>query len=224
MMKKYRKDIIIARPRTRTPKVGSFEGVRNGVATSGTPGPEIKNFDINVANTAVVTGTPYILSQTAAIAEGTAGNNRVGIKILIKSFDLQLDVAPMVNGGVAGTQGLIPCYVDVYIVWDKQPDGATPAVATIFSQSTTPLTFGNVGQLDRFVVLRRRRFTIDGASGLGYTMTEHVPLNLATRFADATTNPNTNDIYVVSICNTAASALQYNAGISYSARVKFVDA
>lgn len=216
--------LVIVRPRKRTPKPGQVEGVRNGVATSGSLGPEIKNLDVNVAATSVVTGTPYVLSMTSALAEGTQANQRVGIKILIKSFDLQLNVIPYVNGGAAGTQGLIPSYMDVFIVWDKQPDGAQATAATIFTQSTTPLTFGNVGQLDRFVVLRRKRFCIDGASGLGFTMSEHVPLSLATRFADATTYPNTNDILIVAICSTAASALNYNGAIAYTGRVKFVDA
>lgn len=216
--------VLVPRPRKRTPKPGQVEGVRYGVATSGSANPEIKNYDTNVSATSVVTGTPYIQSLTAAIPEGVTAGSRVGIKILLKSVDLQLNVIPYVNGGASGAQGLIPSYMDVFIVWDKQPDGATPTVATVFTTTTTPLTFGNVGQLDRFVVLRRKRFCIDGASGLGFTMSEHVPLDLATRFADATNNPNTNDIYVMAICSTAASALNYNGAIAYTARVKFVDA
>jgi len=218
--------LALARPRTRTPK-GKFEGVRRGVAVSGSSGPEIKQLDINVSNTAVVTGTPYIASMTAAIAEGTDSNDRIGIKILLKSLDLQLDAIAMVNAGIATpstTTGTSPGFMDVFVVWDKQPNGAVPTVATIFANTTTPLTFGNVGQLDRFVVLRRRRFSFDGSKGLSETMTEHVPLELATRFADATASPNTNDIYIVALCNNAAGAGTINGGIAYSARIKFVDA
>lgn len=227
MMKKIRRQIRKA-PAYKPPRKGrNIEGVVNGVVRSGSDAPEIKNLDVNVSNTAVVTGTPYILSMSSALAEGVQGANRISLKVQFKSWDCRMNIVGMVNGALANPTNAAacsPCFVDVFYVWDKQPNGATPSVSTIFTTTTTPLTFGNVGQLERFVVLRRKRYVLDSAQALAYVDQEHVPLDLSTKFPDATGSPNTNDVYIVAICNNAAAAATLNAGISFSARMKFTDA
>lgn len=224
-MKKIRKQIAAGPSRKSKPR--GFEGVRKGVATSGSSGPEVKNLDLLVTNTAVVTGTPYIASMTSALAEGVASGNRVGVKVHFKSWDVRMNITTMLNATIAtGTTAITgtPAIMDVFYVWDKQPDGATPAVATIFTTTTTPLTFGNIGQLDRFVVLRRKRYVLDGVDALLFEEQEHIPLDITTRFPDATGAPNTNDFYIVAICNNAQAAATLNGGISYVSRLKFTDA
>lgn len=212
---------IKARPRTRTPKPGQFEGVRNGVAISGSSAPEIKDYDVQVGTTSVVTGTPYILSQTSAIAEGAALGNRVGAKILLKSVDIEMNVTTSPGVSITAATG---CQLDVFVVWDKQPSGSTPTVGAILVSPTTNLTFGNTNNLERFVVLRRKSFVFDVSSGMNAIYREHIPLSLACRFGDATGAPQTNDIYVVAVSPNAVGAGNITANISYVSRVKFTDA
>ena len=188
---------IAARPLRNAAR---FEGVRRGVATSGTTGPEVKNYDFAVTNTAVVTGTPYVASLGVNITEGVTGTQRIGMKILLKSVDLQMNIQPMVNGAISNAtavSGLPPSFMDVFIIWDKQPGGAVAAASTIFTTSATPLTYTNIAQLERFVVLRRKRFVIDGSTSNANVLTEHVPLELSVRYTDAADEPQTNDILIV---------------------------
>lgn len=211
---------ITPRPRPKRAAVG-FEGVRFGKATSGTMAPEIKNFDNNVAATSVVAGTPYIASMTAGIAEGTTLGNRVGGKIFIKSFDLEGNITVTLNGAGIGSPS---AFIDVFCVWDKQPDGALPAIGAIFTSTNTNLTFGNVGQTERFVILRRERIVLDEAQRMGANFVWHVPLALATKFPDATQVPNTNDIYVCALSPNTVAAGSYTPNLAFTGRVKFTDA
>lgn len=221
IMKKARL-AIAARPRIRSSKRGSFEGLRFGVATSGSAGPEKKVVDIQVGSTSVVTGTPYILSMLAGIAEGTALAQRVGAKILLKSMDLEMNIigAPGANAAANYATSV----VDIFVIWDKQPDGATPSVGSILVSTSTNLTFGNTNNLDRFVVLRRRTVNLDFQQSMSETWREHIPLELACRFGDATASPQTNDIYVVAVSPNSVNAANLTAAISYVARMKFTDA
>lgn len=221
MFKKMRAQIQ-ARPRTRTPKPGQFEGVRNGVAISGSAGPEIKNFDNQTAALAVTSAAPTIDSMLSDIAEGVTSVTRVGAKILLRSLDIELNAT--CTGGSAGVTGPQNAIVDVLVVWDKQPNGAVPTVGSILVSTDTNLTFGNLANLERFVVLRRKSFALS-ADHPAEVWREHIPLQVASRYADTTGPPLTNDIYIVCISpNGATSTTVIGPQIDYVARVKFVDA
>lgn len=201
---------------SKTISSNSVSGVIRGVATAGSTAAEVKNFDNNVAATLVGTAAPYILSLTAGIAEGTANNQRVGQKILLKSVELEI------NAFISNANTLSN-FMDFFLVWDKAPDGATTTVATILATSATNLTFGNTANLERFVILRRLRLEFDAASNFGYIGNIHLPLDLATRFSDTTGAPVSNDILVVAVSPQAAGAAT-SPSIAYVARVKYTDA
>jgi len=213
--------LIPARPRVRTAKPGQVEGVIRGKATSGSTAPEIKNFDLQVNATSVVTGTPYIQSLTSGIAEGAAIAQRIGAKILVKSIDLEMNITTSPGGSIALSTG---CFLDVFVVWDKQPDGATPTAGSVLVAATTNMTFGNVNNLERFVVLRRKSFVFDETQGMNAIYRDHIPFQLATRFGDATAAPQTNDIYVMAVSPNAVGAGNTTANIAYVSRCKFTDA
>jgi len=210
--------LIPVRPRLRTPK-GSREGVLNGRATSGTSSPEIKNADVAIAMTPV-SATPTIESLTDAIAEGTTGVTRVGQKILLKSLDCIFDVR-------ATTSNTQASFADIILVWDKQPNAAIPTVGSIFVSPTTNLTYTNLNALERFVVLRREHVAFGdpflGAGEVSKCLKWHVPLDLATRFPDATGSPLTNDLYIVALSPGVAASLNT---ISFTGicRLKYTDA
>lgn len=212
---------LVPRPRLRTAKPNQVEGVIRGKATSGSTAPEIKDYDVQVGTTSVVSGTPYILSMCSGIAEGAALANRIGAKILLKSVDIEMNITAIPGGSASISTA---SQLDVFVVWDKQPDGATPTVGAILVSSTTNLTFGNTNNLDRFVVLRRKSYSFDQTQGMSAILREHVPLQLAVRFGDATANPQTNDIYVVAVSPNTVAAGNVTSSIAYVARVKFTDA
>ena len=202
---------------------GKMSGVVKGVATDGPQGPERKKYDNLVATTAVNTGTPFIASLTSAIAQGTAYNQRVGDRIKLKSVDLEMNVSTVVGASVTTLQAN-QVFMDVAIVWDKQPDAAVPGVTSIFTSSATNLTFSTVANLERFHILRRWNVCLDLAQGLSQIIKDHIPLDLGARFPDATGSPTSNDIYVVAITpNATASATNVAPSISYVARVSYTD-
>lgn len=193
------------------------------MAVDGPQGPERKKFDNPVPATAVNSTTPYIGSMTAAIAEGTGISNRIGGRIHLKAFDMEMNLT-MVNGSSTSVVGGNPVFADVCLVWDKQPDGALPAVSSIFVSTNTNLTFSNLNNLERFVILKRENVELDLSSAQGTIIKWHQPLELATRYGDATNNPVTNDLYVVVISPSPVAATGVNSlSIAYLGRITFTD-
>lgn len=223
MMKKARKTIL-ARPRIQSNKGSRFEGVRAGVATSGSSGPEVKNLDTLVGVTDVTSTAPYVNSLTQNLAEGTGSSQRVGLKVLLKSIDLEVNFQTRENStNGTGLVGLAS-FMDFFVVWDRQPDGTQATAAQILASTNTNLTFGNIGNLERFTILRRHRVELD-SSDAGQIWNVHIPLALATRFADATAVPFTNDVLVLAVSPSPAVGVGVqNPGMSYIARLKYTDA
>lgn len=194
---------------------GKVSGIFNGVATDGPQGPERKKFD-NIGATTVNTGAPAVLSLTSGIAQGVTANNRIGDRIHLKAVDIELNI----------TQALTAInqfgYMDAFLVWDKQPDGAVANANAIFQNITTNLTFGNQDNLERFIVLKRESFKFDFAYGLTATAKWHSTFDLATRFPTATGSPNTNDIYLCFLSPNAA-AVGTSVLVNSIARITFTD-
>jgi len=223
--KKSRQMGFLGQSRPVRPSASSLrvEGVVRGVATSGTMGPELKIVDNVQAFVNVTSAAPYIASMSSGIAEGVANGQRIGQKCLFKSLDVLLNIQAV--PGATVTALTAPAFLDVLVVWDKQPDQTTPAVGTILTTSASNLTFGNTGQTERFVVLRRERYCFDLNTGMSATGKWHVPLSLSAKFPDATAPPNTNDVYIVAVSpNAAPGATIIVPQISFEARLKFTDA
>lgn len=191
-------------------------GVVGGVVVSGPQGPERKKYDNIINNSPVYSTLPFIASLTNSIAEGAAMTNRQGARITVKSIDCEFNI----NAGTALSNG--PIFLDVFLVWDKNPNGGIPGTGSIFVTTTSNLTFGNLNTLDRFQVLKRERMSFDPAGGYTRTFAWHQSLDVVSRFPDATGSPITNDYYIVALSpNTLASTIY--PYISYVARVSFTD-
>lgn len=223
--KKSRQMGFLPVSRPKRPQSGKFEGLRAGVATSGSSAPELKIWDLNVGQTDVLTGTPYVASLTSGIAEGTTGATRVGQKILLKSVDVKFDVRASVGSTVTYSSTTPDAFVDVMAVWDKSPDGTIATAANIFQVPGTNVSMLNTINLERFVVLRRESIGLS-VSNSARPVSWHIPLSLATRFTDATNVAQTNDVYICALSpNVVAGATAgLNPQISYYARTKFTDA
>lgn len=191
---------------------GSTEGVVGGVLVAGPQGPERKKWDVSVGSTLVANASPYILSLTNGIAQGTNVGNRVGDRIKCKALDLEMNVT---------AQGTTTGFVDVMLVWDKQPNNTIASVSDVLTFTNTNLTFGNISNLERFQVLRREQINFDQASKLSECVKWHMPLDMATRFPSAAGWPITNDLLVVAVSGGAAGT--NGANIAYIARLTFTD-
>lgn len=225
MMKKIRRQIA-GRPTYKPIRKGKVEGVIRGKAVSGTDAPEIKNVDLLQNTVTVLLGTPYSQSLSLLLAQGVGGAQRIGLKAVAKSVDIVGHGTALV-GNTATLASCPPAFIDFFVVWDKQPNGVVPAPSTVFSNAAAngDLVFGNIGFLDRFVILRRHRMCFDMAKGVSETFQLHIPLDLDMRFPDATSPAYTNDILIYALTTqTTTGATQIVPQLSYLARMKFIDA
>lgn len=197
---------------------GNVEGMIRGRATSGSGAPEIKNVDSSIGVT-VTSAVPLVSSLCSQIAEGVTGFNRVGQKIHVRSVDCIFNV----RAPVSNTNG---SFCDLFLVWDKQPDGNTAAAGTIFVSPTTNLTFTNRDNLDRFMILRREHCNFAAqttGNGEGTKQFQwHVPLDLVSRFTDATGNPKTNDLLICALCPGSTGSFNV-VEVTGIIRLKFTD-
>lgn len=123
--------------------------------------PELKEFMSNTGSAPVAGGFTGCLNQIAA---GTDSNQRTGRHIKPISFQYNFDFVAPTTGAATSD------YITMWIVWDKQPDGAPAGFSTIFD--TVPgarpdLTLLNTALYrDRFVLLRRHTcYLASGATG-----------------------------------------------------------
>lgn len=110
--------------------------------------PELKYFDINVASG---TGTSWQILSTLAlcsITQGTGPQQRIGRKIRVKGVVFRATSTL----GVSTNNAWNPYTID--FIWDKQSNGATPAIGTIY-QNGAPQNLPNPENDERFVWQKR---------------------------------------------------------------------
>jgi hypothetical protein len=150
------------------------------------PQPEIKSFD------QIFWGTPVFLPATPVggevtgvsfagitclneVQQGAAFYNRIGTKISIKSihFNCQFYVNPT---AIATS----PMSVRYLIIYDRQPNGAYPAISDLLSTNDLGFTAAafycgiNMQNRERFTVLRDKYIDMDAASGYNFSVNEYV--------------------------------------------------
>lgn len=190
------------------------EGVIRGVPTAGPEGPERKKQDMLVAFTNVSATTAYVTSLYNNIAQGTQSNQRVGDRVTIKAVDFEANCKMNQTTGTA--------FMDVFLVWDKEPAGTITTAGTIFSTNATNLTYTNVATTDRFVILRREQLCFD-TSNLSKSIKWHVPCDVGIKWSDAAGYPQSNDFLICALCPGTSGAAG-SCDLSYIARSSYIDA
>lgn len=106
-------------------------------------GTERKVIDLAEATYACdTTGSVTLLD---GVATGTDYTDRIGRKIMLKSVQVRGVIGPQ-------DQTVVDHLARVMVVYDKQPTGAAPALATILNAATAT-SFMNLSSRDRFVVI-----------------------------------------------------------------------
>lgn len=170
---------------------------------------EIKNFELNNTSLFLALSVQGVID----VSEGVGATQRIGSKIQLRSIDVLMNVVT-----ASAAAALNPC--SIFLIWDKQSNGAVAAATDIFQSVTTNLNFGQIFNLERFQVLRRFNVNLDAAGGLSKTIQAHVPINELVRYPDATNPPRTNNLLIVRLDASAVSPCV----IQYTTRVKFCDA
>lgn len=130
---------------------------------------EVKALSLNFATGGAITSTfQFDTTGTFQLLNGIQGgagfSQRVGRKIKLKSLKLQLNINPVANRTAPGDLGR------VIIFYDRQTNGALPAVADLLQDTntaaanTTNIQVGpNLSNRDRFTIIRDYKFTLPAA-------------------------------------------------------------
>lgn len=194
--------------------------------------PEQKFIDVNTLSSANLfdASTTGLVTLLNGVPVGDDFTDRTGRKILMKSLSIKSFVSPQ---GATSVDQL----ARILIVYDKQTNGATPAIGDILRISA-PGTFGtdhkNLNNRDRFVILCDQTFEIGYSDTTATVAVAHSPtiqkfnkyikLDLPVTFGNTTAgiaSITTGGLFMVT-CGTAATggASDFNLG----ARVMFTDA
>lgn len=125
---------------------------------------EVKAFDRVEFGYACDNNTASVFSIFTPI-QGTAINNRVGTRVLLKSIYIRGYVMwnNFLNATVPPWTGQMysnPGIIRLSVVLDCQPNGGTAAITDIFD-STTPASQLNINYRDRFKVLKQKIWSFD---------------------------------------------------------------
>jgi len=209
-------------------------------------GKETKSVDFPIA-----ANTPQtdIISTTATflcvntVQEGAGFYNRIGRRITMQS----LHVTGMVFTNQGVTPGSVDEYLRIMVVYDRQPNGATPAIADLLldydnagATSTKSFSHININNADRWQVLRDIRLQIPNDAGnlesgeapiIDYSnrgnVNEFIRLNGLETHYKATTNPgaigdiSSGALWVITFGNVAAATAAYQ--FKWTARLRYSD-
>lgn len=106
------------------------------------------------------------ITELNCIQQGATVANRIGNKVVVKSIHLKITVFNSVLANLAGCR--------VAVIYDKQPNGAFPAIADILLEQPggAPTYYGglNIANKSRFMVLRDQFFNFDAAQSQIHTI------------------------------------------------------
>lgn len=116
------------------------------------------------------------------VSTGTKFTERIGTKINIKSISLQGSFKQL-------TDATNVAYARYLIIYDRQPNGAFPAIGDILQTNDTNLAFNsgiNMVNKSRFKIIRDKRITVDSGSGLQFAVKEYCKGNWETEYGTST--------------------------------------
>lgn len=168
---------------------------------------------------------------------GAAMNQRIGRKLTIKSVQfkgiVQLELAATPTGAVTAESN----HLRMILLYDKQPNGALPALTDVLTGGQTVNDLFNIDNRDRFSILKDKVWSFDpmiydSANG-GYAWNRtcayikmYKKLNLETIFnagtAGTSADVNSGNLIVLWLCNTP-NGIDKNVDIYVNSRVRYLD-
>ncbi len=130
---------------------------------------------VDVANTAYVADTTGTITHLSVVPQGTTVNSRDG-----KAW---VNTTLLVRGnvGTPDSSDYGPQVAALYIVWDKQPNKALPAITDILD-SASANAFSKRENALRFQIVRKFRYSVEGSkdtaltNSSGYDVDQYVRL------------------------------------------------
>jgi len=143
-------------------RVGGYYGRFNtrGRVASGQAGSELKFFDTALSIPFDLTAeVPATGGQINLIPQGVTESTRVGRKCVLKSIHLKGDML------MAPAAGAGSCTVFLYLVLDKQCNGAAAGVTDVLTSASLNSALTNLENSDRFQILKKFAWSFTGQAG-----------------------------------------------------------
>jgi len=201
--------------------------------------PEVKTVDVPKGQVPLNTTANFVCLN--AIEEGSSFYNRVGRKVMMRSLQINGVINQTGNNG-GGYE-----YLRGMIVYDRQPNGAFPAIADLLQDvdltgaaTTNSFSGINMNNRDRFKVLADMRWSIPNDSNssevdlvagiLDYTKNEvnvnrFIPLfNLEAHYKASNGNQtdlSTGNLFLVTFGSNASGSDAYQ--LAFHARLRYHD-
>lgn len=121
---------------------------------------EMKFFDTALSFNIDATGEVPATGQLNLIPQGVTESTRVGRKCVLKSIQMRGIV--LFQPGAAATAASTAY---IYVVLDKQANGAAAAVTDVFTSANLASAMHNLSNSQRFVVLKKMKFTMAPMAG-----------------------------------------------------------
>lgn len=187
-------------------------------------GMELKYIDKGCTNDVALTSTGNICipslhsgitGHIAAISRGAGPSQRVGQQCTIKRINYQVGLALGDATNVTKSYGA----AKLYLLLDKQCNGATPVFSDVFEAQAFN-TFMSMTNSDRYVILKKWEVNLQGSnyngpsnicrSGDGWTESGSIPCNLPIKWSTTDSNGDLsattdNNIFLVGISDSYIS-------------------
>lgn len=204
------------------PMVRGFERTGGYYGRFTGPNAENKFFDTAISFTFDTTGEVPATGQLSLIPQGVTESTRVGRKCTVKSIQLR---------GIAYSSATIPqdlCYL--YVVLDKQCNGAAAAVTDVLTSNVMSTALINLSNSERFVILKRILLSPKAGAGVSAAYAPalvrfdfyhkcNIPLEFSST-TGAITEIKSNNIFLLAGCTGTSDDAISCAG---SARLRFSD-
>ncbi len=167
--------------------------------------------------------TAPVISFVGGIGQGNGDEDRIGNQITIHSIAFKIAGRPQ-----AGTDA--PVSYRIFLVYDRQTNGAAPIITDLLTSTTTPFSFNNMDNRFRFKTLwTSGLFQLEheaSASGQELYWTEvfmncHLPVQYGTTGANVG-DIQTGSLHMVWISNAATAAANAHT-FQLGLRVRFTD-
>lgn len=186
---------------------------------------ELKFFDTTLSFNVDATGEVPATGQLVLIPQGVTESTRVGRKCNIRSIQMKMD---LVYTPAASATGVSVCYL--YLIWDKQCNGAAAAATDVLTSASFQLALGNVANSSRFLVIKKWEVVLQSQAGvqtafaadskqIAYYKKCNIPLEYSST-AGAITELKSNNLFLMAGTDTGSDDVVNCSGIC---RVRFSD-
>lgn len=189
------------------------------------PGAELKFFDTSLSFSFDATGEVPATGQLNLIPQGVTESTRVGRKCVLKSIMIRgiMTFAPSTAANASTN-----CFL--YVVLDKQCNGAAAGVGDVFTSNLLPVAMHNLSNSQRFVILKKMKWNFSSQAGVttAYnnvtkTMEMYKKCTIPLEFSSTTgaiTELRSNNVFLLAGSDNTTDDLVSFAG---TCRVRFSD-